>query len=120
MPNSDLISRTAAMRAFTDKPPDYYRTSYIINTLETIPAIDIEEFMRYGEWISIHERLPSYDDKVLTVISYKNIIKIGICRFMGWGWYELTTDTQYDFVKLIEVKVLYWMPLPKLPNIKNY
>lgn len=40
MKNDDLISRAAAIRAFTSKPPEYYHTSYIVSELNGVPAVD--------------------------------------------------------------------------------
>ena len=36
----DLISRTAAIKAFTGKPPEYYHTSYIVGELNCVPSVD--------------------------------------------------------------------------------
>ena len=36
----DLISRTAAIKTFTGKPPEYYHTSYIVDELNCVPAVD--------------------------------------------------------------------------------
>ena len=36
----DLISRAAAIKAFTGKPPEYYHTSYIVGELNCVPAVD--------------------------------------------------------------------------------
>lgn len=40
MPNSDLISRAAAMDAFMSKPPEYYHTSYIVGKINCLPAVN--------------------------------------------------------------------------------
>lgn len=40
MRDDDLISRAAAIRAFTSKPPEYYHTSYIVSELNGVPAVD--------------------------------------------------------------------------------
>lgn len=37
---SDLISRSAAIEAFTGKPPEYYHTDYIVNELRGLSAVD--------------------------------------------------------------------------------
>ena len=36
----DLISRNAAIKAFTGKPPEYYHTGYIASELRNLPAVD--------------------------------------------------------------------------------
>lgn len=36
----DLISRSAAIKAFTGKPPEYYHTSYIVGELNCLPAVN--------------------------------------------------------------------------------
>lgn len=36
----DLISRKAAIGAFTGKPPEYYHTSYIVGELNCLPAVN--------------------------------------------------------------------------------
>ena len=43
---TDLISRTAAIKAFTGKPPEYYHTSYIVGELNDIPAVDVVPVVR--------------------------------------------------------------------------
>jgi len=43
---SDLISRTAAIGAFTGKPPEYYHTSYIVSELNSVPAVDAVPVIR--------------------------------------------------------------------------
>lgn len=43
---SDLISRTAAIGAFTGKPPEYYHTSYIVSELNSVPAVDAVPVVR--------------------------------------------------------------------------
>lgn len=47
---SDLISRAAAIKAFTGKPPEYYHTSYIVGELNVIPAVDAAPVV-HGWWI---------------------------------------------------------------------
>lgn len=37
---NDLISRAAAIEAFIGKPPEYYHTSYIVDELNCVPAVD--------------------------------------------------------------------------------
>ena len=37
---TDLISRAAAIKVFTGKPPEYYHTSYIVGELNCVPAVD--------------------------------------------------------------------------------
>lgn len=37
---NDLISRSAAIEAFTGKPPEYYHTDYIASELRGLPAVD--------------------------------------------------------------------------------
>lgn len=46
---NDLISRTAAIKAFTGKPPEYYHTSYIVGELNDIPAVDAVPVVRCSE-----------------------------------------------------------------------
>lgn len=36
----NLISREAAIKAFTGKPPEYYHTDYIASELRSLPAIE--------------------------------------------------------------------------------
>ena len=45
----DLISRTAAIRAFTGKPPEYYSTDYIASELRGLPAVEAMPVI-YGRW----------------------------------------------------------------------
>ena len=45
----DLISRAAAIKAFTGKPPEYYHTSYIVGELNTIPVVDAVPVV-HGRW----------------------------------------------------------------------
>ena len=59
MPNSDLISRAAAMDAFMSKPPEYYHTSYIVGEINCLPAVDAAP-VRHGRWIS-HPTEPLWD-----------------------------------------------------------
>lgn len=47
---NDLISRAAAIKAFTGKPPEYYHTSYIVSELNDIPAMDAAPVV-HGHWI---------------------------------------------------------------------
>lgn len=50
MRNDDLISRAAAIKAFTGKPPEYYHTSYIVSELNDIPVMDAAPVV-HGHWI---------------------------------------------------------------------
>ena len=43
---ADLISREAAIKAFTSKPPEYYHTSYIVGELNCVPAVDAVPVVR--------------------------------------------------------------------------
>ena len=54
MPNSDLISRAAAMDAFMSKPPEYYHSSYIVGELNCVPAVDAAPVV-HGRWIEIED-----------------------------------------------------------------
>ena len=49
----DLISRAAAMRAFTGKPGEYYHTSYIVGELNCLPAVDAAPVV-HGRWVYEH------------------------------------------------------------------
>ena len=42
MPNSDLISRAAAINVFMSKPPECYYDSYIVDVLNSLPTVDVE------------------------------------------------------------------------------
>ena len=48
---ADLISREAAIKAFTSKPPEYYHTSYIVGELNCVPAVDAVPVV-HGRWIT--------------------------------------------------------------------
>lgn len=42
----DLISRAAAIKAFTGKPPEYYHADYIASELRCLPAVDAVPVVR--------------------------------------------------------------------------
>lgn len=48
---NDLISRAAAIKAFTGKPPEYYHTNYIVGELNDIPAVDAVPVVRCKECV---------------------------------------------------------------------
>lgn len=50
MPMDDMISRSAVKAMFATKPPDYYSTAYILDSIDSIPAIDPETRAR-GKWV---------------------------------------------------------------------
>lgn len=45
----DLISRAAAMRAFSGKPGEYYHPRYIVGELKDLPAVDAAPVV-HGRW----------------------------------------------------------------------
>jgi rubredoxin len=44
----DLISRKEAIDAFTGMPPDFYHTSYIVSTINSLASMDA---VVHGRWI---------------------------------------------------------------------
>ena len=65
---NDLISRAAAIEAFTGKPPEYYHTSYIVGELNSVPAVDAVPVV-HGRWIF-------HDDDIMPWVSSS---ECGIC-----------------------------------------
>lgn len=55
MRNNDLISRTAAMNLFIEKPPEYYHTSYIVGELNCLPSVDAVPVV-HGRWMTYDDR----------------------------------------------------------------
>ena len=47
--DNDLISRTAAMNLFLEKPPEYYHTSYIVGELYCLPSVNAAPVI-YARW----------------------------------------------------------------------
>lgn len=47
---TDLISRGAAIKAFSGKPPEYYHTCYIVDELNCLPSVDAMPIV-HGRWI---------------------------------------------------------------------
>ena len=55
----DLISRNAAIKAFTDKPPEYYHTVYIASELRDLPTVDAMPVV-HGRWKEHHAKARGY------------------------------------------------------------
>lgn len=79
MTNDDLISRTAAMNLFLEKPPEYYHTSYIVGELYCLPSV-IAVPVVHGRWIDHKDEHQCSACKEFTVVD-------------AYAWIQL----QYDF-----------------------
>ena len=55
----DLISRAAAIKAFTGKPPEYYHTDYIVSELGRLPTADAVPVV-HGRWQEYHATVHGY------------------------------------------------------------
>ena len=77
-----------------------------------------------SEWISVKDRLPELDQKVLVVsATYPNKINGAVRRFEDIGWYweqhhsgDLNDDGNYEFDD--DYTYTHWMPLPEPPEDK--
>lgn len=76
---SDLISRAAAIGAFTGKPPEYYHTSYIVSELSSVPAVDAVPVV-HGKWELAATEHNAYRWQVDAVCSCCGFVKQGV-----WG-----------------------------------
>lgn len=59
------IDADALRKEFSERPPDYYSTGYILDTIDELPALSTDEVRGVGEWIRIpgfhldHEYYPA-------------------------------------------------------------
>jgi hypothetical protein len=69
-----------------------------------------------SEWISVKDRLPPYDFRVVMHVQHPkySIIVVGLYHTKG-VWYELSNNNHYRTNRTVD----YWMPLPKLPKDDN-
>lgn len=65
----DLISRTAAIKAFTGKPPEYYHTSYIVGELNCVPTVDAASVV-HGRWIKYEPDMHGMEPLACSVCNY--------------------------------------------------
>ena len=106
---NDLISRSVLMKAFESfkmagisiPVPEFL--DWVIAMIDVAPAVDAAP-----QWISVEERLPEDDSRVLVAIKFedgvfaKHIAKL--VRLIEW------MDTYNSNTKF------YWMPLPLEPK----
>lgn len=65
---------------------------------------DNEQPPKFGEWISVKERLPEFDERVLTYRGRSGI------------YLEVKTLLNFSYDSLYE-PVEFWMPLPEAPEV---
>lgn len=110
---NDLISRKAAIELFSTKPPEYYHTSYIMDELDRLPAIDA---IAPG-WISVKDREPPVDQAILVYESYElgpgSIFEVFYDVEYG-KWYHVGADKEFFVPR--NGTITHWMPLPEPPK----
>jgi hypothetical protein len=71
-----------------------------------------------SEWISVEDRLPAYGEPVL-------IVGNGVTQHITYmldgnddeaDWFEPYYFEHDDELKVLAIKVLFWMPLPEPPK----
>lgn len=68
----------------------------------------------YTGWISVEERLPSDDKRVLATDGVKH--EVVCCVNSGREWVGATSE--YGYLMILK-KVTHWTPLPPLDSIKE-
>lgn len=69
-----------------------------------------------AEWISVKERLPDKNDRVIAcVIFYGEPVVWDGVRWNGKEW-QTETEAVYDYWTSIMHPVTHWMPLPEPPE----
>lgn len=66
-------------------------------------------------WISVKERLPENERPVLTFVGYEESM-IGFITVSSYFCFDRNPHWQWDGLVRDEQRVLYWMPLPELPE----
>lgn len=67
---------------------------------------DNEQPPKFGEWISVKERLPEFDERVLTYRGRSGI------------YLEIKTLLNFSYDSLFDL-VEFWMPLPEAPEVEE-
>ena len=86
-------------------------------SLEGQAADAIEELLAaVPKWISVEERLPEIDERVLACVGIPGELSVwdGV-RWNGEEW-EAEEEAAYDYWTTIDDPVTHWMPLPKAPK----
>lgn len=88
----DLISREAAIKAFTGKPPEYYHTDYIASKLRCLPAVDAVPVVRCRDCEHFIDMsgtsYPSYCYKHTTFDidgEFDNVFSVEPDKYCAWG-----------------------------------
>lgn len=73
------------------------------------------EVDKMSEWISVEERLPENEKPVLVYVGYSDT-DVGFISVLTYFAYDPTPHWQHESALFSGQKVLYWMPLPELPE----
>ena len=68
------------------------------------------------EWISVKDRLPAYDEPVLTIYCGDGGLSAMAIRFLVEDVNEIFW-LSYEFKKCTMKNVTHWMPLPEPPEV---
>lgn len=122
--NNDLILRGDALKAIRKRCISEH-LPFKSNTPEGALVLDaltaVHQVKPYkdvcGKWISVKDRLPANNVKV--IVAVKTIFGYAICMASqdDGSWEESTFCETYGEIRLEEEPVVAWMPLPKPPEV---
>lgn len=87
-----------------DEMPDHFHYTGIKAWLEAMPAADVQPV----KWISVAERLPEQNTRVIGFMAWKGITAI---EYQHGKWYSID-----HLQSLPNEAVTHWMPLPEPPK----
>lgn len=107
------IDADALRKEFSERPPDYYSTGYILDTIDELPALSTDEVRGVGEWTSVEERLPEKHVEVLICTEDYGKNELGFANTAAWDGSEwIETWNRKESIPYVS----HWMPLPVPPK----
>lgn len=99
---------------------------YVRSLIEDAPAIKPESMRHEKEWISVKDRLPDPNEKVIVYNAENDgtfFARRLVSRFEWWDWvtkeYINWRWLPYGYTNIMLESVTHWMPLPKPPKETN-
>lgn len=92
----------------------------MLDEIEALPAADVQPIKYRNEWISVEDQLPEVGESVLVCVVINAKVNIPSRQDdtpeIRIGWLDENGKWGLQFANADKDEVLYWRPLPEIPN----